>query len=142
MSHLEMSELNACFGRFQLQTWPDQEHLRRRNYGILWEALEGLPGLVVYPANPASGSPFVFPVSLPEGDVRALSERLAARGVEVRSLMGGAITQQPAYRDLSHDGLHNCRAIASQSFFVGIHQTLEEADVRAVGAILREELSR
>jgi CDP-6-deoxy-D-xylo-4-hexulose-3-dehydrase len=141
--NLEMSELNACFGRFQLRTWPDQERLRRRHYRILWEALEGLPGVATYPATPGSGSPFVFPVTVAaEGDVRALAARLAARGVEVRSLMGGAITHQPAYRDLPHDGLRECRATASRSFFVGIHQTLDDADVRAVAAILREELSR
>jgi CDP-6-deoxy-D-xylo-4-hexulose-3-dehydrase len=137
--NLEMSELNACFGRFQLRTWSEQERARQQHYQILWEALQELPGVVTYPAPSGSGSPFVFPVTRLNGDVPELANRLAVRGVEVRSLMGGAITGQPAYRGLPHDGLPRCRSMSVRSFFVGIHQTLPADDVRAVGSILREE---
>jgi CDP-6-deoxy-D-xylo-4-hexulose-3-dehydrase len=140
-ANLEMSELNACFGRFQLRSWDEQEKQRRLHYRIMVEALRGIPGLTVWDAPPDSGSPFVFPMVLERGDVPALARRLAGRGVEVRSLMGGAIADQPAYAQLETDGLRRCRDLSRRSFFAGVHQTLPEADVRAVAEILRAVLS-
>ena len=52
-----------------------------------------------------SGSPAVFPITLTEGTVIELAVRLAERGVEVRSLMGGIVTKQPAFAHLHHDEL-------------------------------------
>ena len=140
--NLEMSELNACFGRFQLRTWRDQEARRKGSYHVLHESLEGLPGIRVWPAPAGSGSPFVFPIAVAPQRRAELAERLLRRGVEVRSLMGGAITDQPAFRAIPDDGLRNARRLAGSAFFVGVHQTLPEEDVSAVAALLREELLR
>lgn len=140
--NVEMSELNACFGRFQLRGWATIEARRRRHYDILYQALHDAPAARVYPAPPDSGSPACFPITLRRGTVAEIAARLAGRGVEARSLMGGAVTRQPAFRDVPHDGLSNCRALADASFFVGIHQTLPEDDVRVVAGILAEELRR
>ena len=139
--NLEMSELNACFGRFQLARFSRDEGGRRARYAILERALAGLDRAHIYPAPPDSGSPFVFPITLRRGRRAPLVARLRARGVETRSLMGGPIVDQPAYRDLAHDGLENCRSLAARSFLVGIHQTLPVPDVHAVASILREELA-
>ena len=76
-----------------------------------------------------------------EGDARGLTERLLARGVEVRSLMGGAMSRQPAFSGMPSDGLSRCEAMAAASFFVGIHQTLSVDDVRDVARIVAEEAS-
>lgn len=133
--NLEMSELNAAFGRYQLRTWEAQEIARQRRYGILREALAGHPGVTTY-APPAVASPFVFPLTLRSGDAAAVTDRLRADGIEARTLMGGPITDQPAYRDVPDDGLAACRDLSRRSFFVGVHQTLPEEDVRAVAAYL------
>jgi dTDP-4-amino-4,6-dideoxygalactose transaminase len=140
--NLEMSELNACFGRFQLQYWEEYEQHRKRNYQLLYESLRDCPEIKVYDAPINSGSPFVFPITTLKVPVSGLTKRLMDRGVEVRSLMGGAITRQPAYKGLEHDGLANCNDLANRSFFVGIHQTLPEEDVATVAAIIREEVLR
>jgi len=138
--NLEMSELNAAFGRFSLQTIAEDEAARRARFEILYRALSEVRSLRVHPAP--GRSPFVFPITVRDGDARPLADRLLARGVEVRSLMGGAMSRQPAFRDLQTDGLEHCESIARASVFVGIHQTLPLDDVHAVARIVVEEASR
>lgn len=140
--NFEMSELNACFGRFQLLTWDAQEDARKRHYEILYGALKDVDGARVYAAPEHSGSPFVFPVTVLRCGVPSLAARLARRGVETRSLMGGAITKQTAFRRLHHEGLAHCVSLAERSFFTGIHQTLSDGNVLSAAEILREELQR
>lgn len=138
--NVEMSELNACFGRWQLRQWDSYEALRRRNYRILQERLGGNPNLRIWPADPDSPSRFVFPIRLLNGmDVRAAWELLSPEGVEIRTLMGGATCTQPAFKDRVTYGPQtnaNATAMADTTFFVGIHQTLPEADVAEVAGVI------
>lgn len=133
--NLELSELNACFARWQLATWPAQE-ARRWEHWRRWErALEGIPGARTWPAR-QDVSPFVFPIGVrPERHARVTSAILEA-GVEIRSLMGGALHRHPAYRRLAHGGLSNCEATGARCFFVGIHQTLADGQVEEACAIV------
>lgn len=135
--NVEMSELNACFGRWSLARHEEDEARRRRHYAILHDALAA--SLIVRPMPDVGVTPFVFPITVRDDDARPLVDRLLARGVEARSWMGGVIADQPAFRDLPHDGLRNARAIARRSFFVGVHHTLAEDDVREVARIVAEE---
>ena len=139
--NLEMSELNACFGRFQLRHFREQEDRRRRHYRTLHGMLAEHTNLRVWPLPEDSGSPFVFPVSVRNRDPEDVTARLRARSVEVRSLMGGVATWQPAFRTLPSDGLERCTSLASTSFFVGVHQTLPDEDVASVGRLIAEEAS-
>ncbi|MBK8203282.1 MAG: DegT/DnrJ/EryC1/StrS family aminotransferase [Bdellovibrionales bacterium] len=138
--NLEMSELNAAFGRFQLLSFDKQEVNRLWRYEILLKSLRDIPGVRVYPRPDTGGSPFVFPITLEMGSAREVAQILKSRGVEVRSLMGGNIADHPAFKDLPHDGLANVSSMGARSFFVGIHQTLPRKDVVAVAKILREVL--
>jgi dTDP-4-amino-4,6-dideoxygalactose transaminase len=138
-----MSELNAAYTRFQLRSWTAQEVRRKRNAAILERSLTNVRGVTIWAADPGSVSPFVFPISVTDRRrCEAVVARLANRGVETRTLMGGAMADQPAFRDWVNDGLANCRARAGRTFFVGIHQSLAEADVADVAGILAEELGR
>ncbi len=138
--NLEMSELNAAFGRFQLRSFDKQEVSRFWRYDILYKSLSGIPKVQVYPRPDTGGSPFVFPITLDMGNAREVARILKLRGVEVRSLMGGNIADHPAFKALPHDGLANVSSMGARSFFVGIHQTLPRKDVVAVAKILREVL--
>ncbi|MBI5623532.1 MAG: aminotransferase class I/II-fold pyridoxal phosphate-dependent enzyme [Elusimicrobia bacterium] len=140
--NLELSELNAAFGRFSLRTWPSQEEARKRRYAVLFEALKDLRGLKVYAADPSLPSPFVFPVTTLDGRAPEAARALAKAGIEVRSLMGGLLTRQAPFRELHHAGLRNCAAASKSTFFLGIHQTLAESDVKAAAAEVRRLLSR
>lgn len=141
--NLELSELNACFGRYQLATWKEQEARRKEHYDILYRALKDFPPVRVYEQNPDSGSPFVFPITLKEELALALPQielALAQSGVEIRTLMGGVITSQPAYRNLAHTNLSQSIKMSDSSFCLGIHQTLEKDAVSDVAAVLQEVL--
>lgn len=141
--NLELSELNACFGRYQLTTFPEQEARRKLHYDILFEALKDNPRVTLYPRDQSCGSPFVFPITLNGASGQAMAAvelALAARGIEIRSLMGGVITDQPAFRSLSKNNLSHSKNMADSSFCLGIHQTLQSDAVHAVAIILNEVL--
>ena len=137
--NVEMSELNACFARWQLRSWPAQEAQRWEHWRIWDSALSSLPGVDTWPAR-TNISPFVFPVGVAERNYAALTRQILARGVEVRSLMGGAMHRHPAYQHLAHNGLKQCEAMGGRSFFVGLHQTLETSQVHRAAAIVRQLL--
>lgn len=139
--NLELSELNACFARWQLRSWPQQESLRWEHWRTWTNALSGIPGVQTWPAD-QNISPFVFPVAVEAERFAALTDRIQAEGVEVRSLMGGAIHRHPAYRRLGHDRLKQCERTGSRSFFVGIHQTLNRQQVHEASAIVRRVLAQ
>lgn len=140
--NLEMSELNACFGRWTLRARAEDEAKRLRNWAALDDVLARVGALVTYRPADVGCSPFVYPITVRGDDARPLVDRLLARGVEVRSWMGGPIVDQPAWAHLAHDGLPNARAIARRSFFVGIHQTLACDDVAEVARIVAAEAAR
>jgi CDP-6-deoxy-D-xylo-4-hexulose-3-dehydrase len=137
--NVEMSELNACFARWQLRSWPAQEARRWEHWRVWESALVRILGVDIWPAH-TNISPFVFPIGIAPEKYTAMTHRILAQGVEVRSLMGGAIHRQPAYRHLAHPRLKRCEAIGGRSFFVGIHQTLETRDVHRASAIVRQLL--
>ncbi len=132
--NLEMSELNACFGRWSLLRYAMDEERRARHFAQLIESVG--PSVIAYP-RPPGVTPAVFPITVRDGDARPLIDRLLARGVEARTCMGGVIADHPAFAGLPHDGLRHARDLARRSFFVGIHQALE--DVEGMARIVAEE---
>jgi len=135
--NVEMSELNACFGRFQLQNWDAIEEGRKQRYDLLLAELSNIPGVTTYARDKTNGSPFVFPLTLSSETSAEAAAAFAKDGIECRSLMGGAMTQQPAFRTMASDGTPNAIKQAAQSFFVGIHQTLPVEDVAHVAKALK-----
>ena len=138
-ANLEMSELNACFARWQLPTWPEQEARRWKHWRIWESALAGLSGVRTWPAH-GNISPFVYPIGVAAESIGDVTGKILARGVEIRSLMGGAMHHQPAYRHLAHAGLKECEKLGARSFFVGIHQTLEASQIERAAGVVRELL--
>ena len=137
--NVEMSELNACFGRWQLRDWDSIEAKRQRNYRILYEALKDVKHLKVWEEPKIHSSAFVFPVRLLDGKTIYDAYRiLLAEGIEIRTLMGGVSNEQKAFSEVLGSELQkNAHEVALTTFFVGIHQTLPEEDVRAVAEKLK-----
>lgn len=142
--NVEMSELNACFGRWQLRRREEIEAARHARYRVLRERLNPLPTLRTY-AEPAEGaSAFVFPITLCDGrSIHDVYPLLAAEGIEMRTLMGGVSNEQAAFRDTVLDPalLPEAHRMAESTFFVGIHHTLPMEDVQHVAARLQALLA-
>lgn len=138
--NVEISELNACFGRWQLRNWSAIEGQRIANYLKLYHRLAGNPNLHVWQHDVYDDSKFVFPIRLKNGmNVRQAWELLSPKGVEIRTLMGGATCTQPAFGELpTADNQENAKEMADTTFFVGIHHTLPEDDVITVANIINE----
>ena len=137
--NVEMSELNACFARWQLRSWPAQEERRWEHWRIWESALTHIPRVETWPAH-ANISPFVFPIGVAPEKYGVLTRQILAQGVEVRSLMGGAMHYHPAYQHMAHIRLKQCEAMGGRSFFVGLHQTLNTEQVRRASTIVRQLL--
>lgn len=138
--NVEISELNACFGRWQLRNWSNIERKRITNYLLLYKHMKDNPNLQVWKQESRDDSKFVFPIRLNNGmTVRQAWELLSPKGVEIRTLMGGATCTQPAFMNLATaDNQANAKEMADTTFFVGIHHTLTEEDVATVANIINE----
>lgn len=138
--NVEMSELNACFGRWQLRQWSDMEKIRNSHYDYLYGVLKHQPNIRVW-EKPATGcSPFVFPIQLQSGKkIEDAYKTLCSKGIEIRTLMGGVVTKQKAFSELNTWGnLANAKSMSETTFFVGIHQTLSDEDIKYVAGNLSE----
>lgn len=133
--NVEMSELNACFGRWQLREWEKIEAQRQKNYSILYKMLSGKDNISVWPFfNDRKDSPFVFPILYKVGTVDDVFERLSVKGIEIRTLMGGAVCQQNAFQGkVVFDNCDNASYLSRHTFFVGCHHTLSESDIKYIG---------
>lgn len=139
--NVEMSELNACFGRWQLQQWEQIEQARLIRYNLLYSTLQHVPTARTWKAPEVEASPFVFPIQLTDG--RCLNDifpQLKAEGIEIRTLMGGVCSEQAAFSHLQA-ALPNAQELARTTFFVGIHHTLPVEDVQHVASRLLYHLS-
>ena len=84
---------------------------------LVYPKYEGIHCVLVYPMVKDCGSPFVFPIRIKDTDQLSVDKCmnvLGKRGVEIRSLMGGTITEQPAYSHVPTDSLSNCISIRSK----------------------------
>ena len=125
--NVEMSELNACFGRWQMRDWIEQEKKRNEHYDKLYEAFSVNPNVSVWKKPDTGISPFVFPIMLKNGmSVSDLYVRTRPEDFEIRTLMGGVSNRQQAFRTiLPQSPMPNADEMEDKCFIVGIHQTLD-----------------
>ena len=134
-ANLEMSELNACFGRWQFTNYEEIEEIRREHYKSLLDLCSQNKNLKVWKAPETNASAFVFPVRLMNGwTIEDAYKILREKQIEIRTLMGGVCNEQEAFRSLLNQNcLENAHEMAKETFFVGIHQTLKREAVQYVG---------
>ena len=137
--NVEMSELNACFGRWQIRDWAVIESRRRSHYSKLYNFIKDKADVIVWPFfNERHDSPFVFPVLCRNLTIWDVYEKLSPSGIEIRTLMGGSATQQQAFQGkILFDDCPNASYMTEHAFFVGCHHTLSDDDIEFVGRQLR-----
>ena len=129
--NVEMSELNACFGRWKLLRFDEIEKARVENYQLLFEVLCPCKNIAVWPMPDIGVSPFVFPIRMTDGKtVDEAFSLLSQRGIESRTLMGGVCSEQRAFHDvLGSFSFPNAHQMVESTFFIGVHDTLPKEDV-------------
>lgn len=100
--------------------WRHYELRRRENYYILYEALKHNPNLKVWETVFDEPSRFVFPIKLVNGmTVIDTWEQLPPKGVEIRTLMGGATCTQPAFWKIVDYGVQQKAINMTDTTFCG-----------------------
>lgn len=141
--NVEMSELNACFGRWQFLNWKKIEEKRIKHYDILYNTLKDVKTLKIWESPKIESSSFVFPIKLLNGmTVNDAYNILSKEDIEIRILMGGVSNEQEAFKDILDNSIFkNAHEMAETTFFVGIHQTLSDEDVEYVANKIKELFS-
>lgn len=120
--NLKPLELQCAMGRTQLQKLEKIKLLRARNYDMLYEGLKNIPQLqLLKQIDGAEPSWFGFPMFAK--DRPGLRKFLESRQIETRTIFGGNITKQPAFRNFGHivTALHVADRVMTEGMFVSVH---------------------
>ncbi|GLY54050.1 lipopolysaccharide biosynthesis protein RfbH [Lentzea sp. NBRC 102530] len=142
--NLKSTDLNAALGVTQLGKLDRFAEARRRNWQLLRDGLEGVPGLVLPVATEGSdpawfGFLLTLDPSLPFSR-NDLVRYLDDRKIATRLLFGGNLLRQPAYRDVEHrvsGSLANSDLITERTFWLGTHPRLTEEMIDYVTSSIR-----
>ncbi|MGI5505300.1 lipopolysaccharide biosynthesis protein RfbH [Lentzea sp. CA-135723] len=142
--NLKSTDLNAALGVTQLGKLDRFADARRRNWQLLRDGLEGVPGLVLPVATENSdpawfGFLLTLDPSLPFSR-NDLVRYLDDRKIATRLLFGGNLLRQPAYRDIEHrvsGSLTNSDLITERTFWLGTHPRLTEEMIDYVTSSIR-----
>nr|QKV49794.1 lipopolysaccharide biosynthesis protein RfbH [Streptomyces sp.] len=143
--NLKATDLQGALGLSQLGKLDHFCSVRRRNWRLLREGLDGLPWLVLPEATPRSDpSWFGFALTVdPEAPFSraALVDFLESRRIGTRRLFAGNLTRHPAYIDQPHrvsGELTNSDTITEQTFWIGVYPALTEEMIDYVVASIAE----
>ncbi|MFJ9584786.1 lipopolysaccharide biosynthesis protein RfbH [Streptomyces acidicola] len=143
--NLKTSDLHASLGLSQLRRLDEFVATRKRNWSLLREGLDGVPGLLLPEPTPGSDpSWFGFAITvLPDApfDRRQLLAFLTARRIGTRLLFAGDLTRQPAYqgRDFRVSGdLANSGIITAGTFWIGVYPGITPEMAQYMVASVRE----
>ena len=145
--NLKATDMQAALGLSQLSKIDAFTSARKRNFGELYRALDGIPDLMMPRATEHSDpSWFGFPVTLhPESGVdrEELLRFLDGRKIGTRLLFAGNIVRQPAYRNVEFrtvGSLQNADTVMERSFWVGLHPGLTSEMLEFTASSIREFL--
>ncbi|MEM3519144.1 MAG: lipopolysaccharide biosynthesis protein RfbH [Candidatus Hadarchaeales archaeon] len=132
--NLKPLELQAAFGLEQLKKLPRFIKCRKKNFKVMYEAMQDYENYFILPESPPKADPcwFAFPITVREEAPfgrKEIVEFLEKHKVMTRPLFAGNILKQPAYSNIDcriSGKLENSDRIMKSSFFVGIHPGIKE----------------
>ena len=135
--NLKLTDLQAAIGVAQLDKLPDFIEARKRNFSILYQALEPFQEHLLLPTwhDKAEVSWFAFPIWVRDSapfQRHELTTFLEERQVETRPIFAGNILKQPAYRHIEHRAVGDLPVadkIMRGAFFVGVYPGLNAAQL-------------
>ena len=147
--NLKLTDMQAAIGVSQLEKVTSFIEARRRNFGILHDALRDLEDVLVLPhATPRSEPSWIgFPIAVrPESGLtrRQVVRHLEERKIGTRLLFGGNLVRQPAYRDVEHrvvGTLANSDYVMNNVFWIGVWPGLTEQMLAYVAESLHDAVA-
>lgn len=137
--NLKPLELQCAMGRTQLQKLDEIKELRKRNFEVLYENLQGIEQISLpYVYKSADPSWFSFSIMAQRrGELRAFLE---SRNIETRTIFGGNITKQPAYIGFGRivGRLENANKVMTDGMFVSVHPSSTPEMMKYVADSIRE----
>src|SRR5574343_43270 len=132
-------ELQCALGRTQLKKLPKIKELREHNFGKLYSLLGAIDELKL-PKIFAEAEPSWFGFPLFAKDRGALREFLEARQIETRTIFGGNITRQPAFRGFGRivGDLPASDRVMDEGMFISVHPFVTDEMLEYVGAAIKE----
>lgn len=124
--NLKATEMQAAIGKEQIKRLETFVGLRRRNWQVLRDGLEGVDGLILPEATPNSNpSWFGFAITLEAGmpSRQEFTVELEKRGIGTRLLFGGNALRQPAYQGIKKrvvGSLSNSDIVTERTFWIGV----------------------
>nr|WP_042193106.1 lipopolysaccharide biosynthesis protein RfbH [Kibdelosporangium sp. MJ126-NF4]CEL20570.1 CDP-4-dehydro-6-deoxy-D-glucose 3-dehydratase [Kibdelosporangium sp. MJ126-NF4]CTQ89481.1 CDP-4-dehydro-6-deoxy-D-glucose 3-dehydratase (EC 4.2.1.-) [Kibdelosporangium sp. MJ126-NF4] len=142
--NLKSTDLQAALGLSQLGRVEEFGALRRRNWALLRESLDQLPGLIMPEPTPGSDPSwfgFVLTVAPDAGYTRAaLVDHLESQRISTRRFFGGNLTRHPAYADVEYrvsGTLDNSDIVTDSTFWVGVYPSLTVEMIGYIAAEIR-----
>ena len=131
--NLKVTDMQAAIGCAQLEKLDTIVAVRKRNFSVLREGLEGISGLILPEAQKnANPSWFGFLISVKEdaGFTRNdLTQYLESKKIQTRNLFAGNLLKHPAFNELRENGtgyrvvgeLKGTDFIMNNTFWIGVY---------------------
>ena len=131
--NLKVTDMQAAIGCAQLEKLDAIIAIRKRNFSVLRDGLNGIPGLILPEAQKNSDpSWFGFLISVKEdaGFTRNdLTQYLESKKIQTRNLFAGNLLKHPAFNELRENGtgyrvvgeLKGTDFIMNNTFWIGVY---------------------
>ncbi len=147
--NLKATDMQAAIGCAQLKKFPSFAERRRRNFGLLRDALAGMEDVYILPEPCPNSDPswFGFLITCKEGASRNEVVRyIESKGIQTRMLFAGNLTKHPCFDGMRKNGegyriagrLENTERIMRDSFWVGVYPGMTNEMVDYITKTIRE----
>lgn len=127
--NLKLTDMQAAVGVAQLQKLPRFIEVRKRNFAALKSSMLDLEEFFILPEPTPDSDPswFGFPMLVRPGAPftrEQVVQYLEEKKIATRSLFGGNLVRQPAYRDVrcrTVGTLHNSDVVMNGLFWIGVY---------------------
>ncbi|MDR1620623.1 MAG: lipopolysaccharide biosynthesis protein RfbH [Clostridiales bacterium] len=144
--NLKATDMQAAIGVAQMAKLEGFITARKRNFALLYAALEPLQDKLILPEACPDSEPvwFGFPITCREGVSRKrIVTYLEKHNIQTRMLFAGNLLRQPCMRGVEFraiGGLPGTEAVMNHLFWLGIYPGLEEKAIAYMAEKLSEAL--
>ena len=135
--NLKVTDMQAAIGVAQLDKLPTFIEKRKDNFSKLLSGLKQFEEKISLPVATPKSDPcwFGFPISVRKGSKinrNELSGFLEGKNIETRTLFGGNLIKQPAFKDIEYrqvSNLENTDFVMDHTFFIGVYPGIDDRQV-------------